>query len=290
MGDRGAVRTVIVDDSADVRLMLRIMLSSDGRFDVVGEAADGAEAVDVCGRLRPDLVVLDRQMPVMGGLEAIPLIRARSPHSEIVLYTAALDGATAESAAAAGAIGVLHKGGVGADVAAELALMLARQAGRHATQPVAPAAPIEDVEVRVGPVPSEAARSWVANTRCILDAIQARPEAVGGPIDDSVMAMFRRFLDAWEAVARDTDVFFWTGRAEPSHVRQVIEEWVRIDSMDEATLEALGCHWAPPEAQPFFASLTAAVVEALAGEDEIRHLAERLGGEGPAEEEGREQG
>ena len=273
-----AVRTVIVDDSADVRVLLRILLEQDDRFEVVGEAANGAEGADLCGRIRPDLVVLDRQMPVMGGLEAIPLIRARSPQSEIVLYTAAADSTTEEAAAAAGALGVLHKAGVAADVAQDLAALLAR---RRPEEDGGPA----PVEVRVGPVSSAAARVWVANTRQILDAVERQPDAIGGPVDASVLAIFRRFLDAWEAVASDTDVFFWTGRADPDDVHRVVEQWARIDAMDQATLDALGCRWAPPEARPFFAALTAAVLDAVSGQEHTRRLAEQIAAETPEDGE-----
>lgn len=270
-GEPPPVRTVIVDDVEDVRILLRIVLGNDGRFDIVGEAGNGVEAVEVCGRLRPDLVVLDRHMPVMGGLEAIPLIRGRSPSTDIVLYTAAAEAGLEHAAATAGAIGVLTKSGVAGEVAQSLAQLLGGQ--RNGVV----AAADDDIEVRVGPVASAAAGAWVANTRRILSALEDRPDLIGGPVSRPVMAMFERFLDAWESVARETDVFFWTGRAHPHDVREVVAEWARIDSMDEATLSALGCQWAPPEAQPFFAALTGAVVAALAEQDEARRVAERLG-------------
>ena len=69
------VRTLVVDDSADVRYLLSTVLGRDRSFQIVGEAADGRAAIEEAERLHPDLVVLDRQMPVLGGLEAIPLIR-----------------------------------------------------------------------------------------------------------------------------------------------------------------------------------------------------------------------
>lgn len=258
---------MVVDDSEEMRILLNLALRRDGRFELVGEARNGREAIDLCERLQPDLVVLDRQMPVMGGLEAIPHIRAGSPHAAIVLYTAAVEPETQEVAAAAGAIGVLYKSGLVTDVAHELAQILARrQAGREP----------DEVEVQVGPVPSSAARVWVANTRTILEAVTRRPDVIGGPVPDPILAVFERFLDAWEAVSRDTEIFFWAGRASEGEVRGLIEQWVRIDSMDDDTLAGLGCTWAPPEGRPFFTALTTAVVNALADHDEIRRLAERL--------------
>lgn len=80
-------RALIVDDSTDLRFLLRLALDGVAGFTVVGEAADGAEAVEAAARLTPDLVLLDLAMPVMDGLEAIPEIRSRSPESKIVVLS-----------------------------------------------------------------------------------------------------------------------------------------------------------------------------------------------------------
>ena len=264
--ETAVVRVLIVDDSPDIRLMLRLLLGRDERFDVVGEGADGREAIELAGQLRPDVVLLDRQMPVLGGLEAIPEIRRAAPDTEIVLYTAAGGAETEAAAIGAGAIGVLWKRGATLDLGQELAGMLAR----HWADPDA------EVEISVGPLPSEAARLWVANTQILLAAIEARPEVLQRPVPEPIRAVFHRFLDAWEAVAQGTDSFVWVGRARAGELHQVVEEWAHLDSMDDSTLEALGCSWSPPEARPFFEALTAGVVAALAKHAETRRLAERL--------------
>ena len=81
------LRVLIVDDEADVRLLLRVQLETEG-FEVVGEATDGEEAVPACDQLRPDVVVLDLLMPRVNGLEAIPRLREAHPEVGIVAYTA----------------------------------------------------------------------------------------------------------------------------------------------------------------------------------------------------------
>ena len=268
--ETAVVRVLIVDDSADIRLMLRLLLDQDDRFDVVGEGGDGREAIELAGELRPDVVLLDRQMPVLGGLEAIPELRRVSPDTEIVLYTAAGGAETEAAAMGAGAIGVLWKRGVTLDLGQELAAMLAR----HWADPGA------EVEIRVGPVPSEVARLWVANTQKLLTAVEAHPEVLDRPVAEPILAVYHRLLDAWEAVAEETDSFMWVGQTRADELRQVVEEWARLDSMDDATLEALGCAWSSPEARPFFEALTAGVVAALAKHAETRRLAERLISEG----------
>lgn len=82
-----ATRILIVDDSAFMRAMLRGILESDG-FDVVGEACNGREAVDLFEELEPDVVTMDMVMPEMGGMEALQIIRGRNPNAKVVIVSA----------------------------------------------------------------------------------------------------------------------------------------------------------------------------------------------------------
>ena len=107
-GDR--LRVVLADDTAEYRLLLRIILQQDGRFDVVGEAADGAEAVRVTTAEQPDVIVLDLAMPVMDGLEAIPGIRACSPDTAIVVLSGFARGRLDRQALSLGATAYVEKG------------------------------------------------------------------------------------------------------------------------------------------------------------------------------------
>ena len=81
------VRVVIADDVDALRKLMRRILERDGRFEIVGEAGDGAAALELSTKTLPDLVVLDLMMPVMGGVEAIPLIRESSPDSRILVIS-----------------------------------------------------------------------------------------------------------------------------------------------------------------------------------------------------------
>lgn len=87
MSDDGVVRVVVVDDEADICLMLRMQLSSQPGVEVVGTAANGTEAVELCRRERPDAVVMDLLMPVMNGFQAIEALRSEQPGMGIVAYT-----------------------------------------------------------------------------------------------------------------------------------------------------------------------------------------------------------
>lgn len=82
------LRVLLVDDDPDMRGLIEIMLAEDGRFAVVGHASDGAEAMRLASTERPDIVVLDLQMPGMDGLTALPLLRAQLPAARIVVVSA----------------------------------------------------------------------------------------------------------------------------------------------------------------------------------------------------------
>ena len=78
---------LIVDDAPLMRGMLRDILSREG-FTVIGEAADGAEALSLYRALRPDLVILDIVMPRMDGLSALRQVRAQDPNATVVMCSA----------------------------------------------------------------------------------------------------------------------------------------------------------------------------------------------------------
>ena len=104
------IRVVLADDTADIRMLLRASLEIDGRFEVVGEAGDGREAVDMTLAHMPDVVVLDLAMPVMDGLQAIAPITEGSPASKIVILSGFDAAEMAGEAMGRGAHAYLEKG------------------------------------------------------------------------------------------------------------------------------------------------------------------------------------
>ena len=80
-------RLLVVDDAVFMRKMI-CGVAAEAGWEVVGEAANGLEAIALYDRLRPDLVTMDLVMPQMGGLEALRQIRAEDPQARVVVVTA----------------------------------------------------------------------------------------------------------------------------------------------------------------------------------------------------------
>jgi signal transduction histidine kinase len=109
LGASGVVRVLVVDDTPTLRMLTRLALAGTG-FDVVGEAGDGLAGLEQAKALQPDLVLLDLAMPVMDGLEALPLIRAALPRVRVVIVSGFDRRAMEDQVIAAGADAYLQKG------------------------------------------------------------------------------------------------------------------------------------------------------------------------------------
>lgn len=103
------IRILLADDHMVVRKGLRTFLKYDPELEVVGEAADGAQALEMARELRPDVVLMDLLMPVMDGITATAAIRRELPETEVLALTSILEDASVVGAVRAGAIGYLLK-------------------------------------------------------------------------------------------------------------------------------------------------------------------------------------
>jgi two-component system, NarL family, response regulator LiaR len=103
------IRVLIADDHAVVRQGLRTFLELQDGIEVVGEAADGVEALELVERTEPDVALLDLVMPRLGGLEAIRRIREVAPATRVLVLTSFADDDTVLPAVRAGAAGYLLK-------------------------------------------------------------------------------------------------------------------------------------------------------------------------------------
>jgi DNA-binding NarL/FixJ family response regulator len=263
------VRVGIVDDSAEIRRLLRLFLQADERFEVVGEAANGEDAIRLATMDSPDLLILDHHMPLLSGVDALPEIRRVAPATAVVLYSAGADPHVSGRALAAGALAVLEKPDVGSSIVDRLAdILLGHLAG-----------PEVEVELRLGPVDAAAARVWVENTTRIVAAVRAHPEVLGEPVPDELLEIYEQLLESWRDLAAATEEFYWTARADVAEVERLVEAWARIDRMSDEQLNLLGVHWSPPTGEPFFRALTACVIDAISTRREMESLVAVLAGQ-----------
>jgi DNA-binding NarL/FixJ family response regulator len=103
------IRVLLVEDHAVVRAGLEQLLANAGDIEVVGAAADGAQAVEMAREYVPDVILMDLSMPVMDGVEATREVLAAVPGARVVVLTSFADHARVSEALSAGAIGYLLK-------------------------------------------------------------------------------------------------------------------------------------------------------------------------------------
>jgi DNA-binding NarL/FixJ family response regulator len=109
--DAHPITVVLIDDTPDIRMLLDATLTQAGGFDVVAEAGNGRDGIEQVRRHQPDLVLLDLAMPVMDGLEALPLIRSAAPNTVVVVLSGFETSRMAHVAVTAGAASYIQKGG-----------------------------------------------------------------------------------------------------------------------------------------------------------------------------------
>ncbi len=140
MTDSKPIRVVIVDDHDMVRRGLAAFLRAKTDLELVGEASNGQEALQVCAQAQPDIILMDLVMPEMGGAAATKAIRERFPQVQVIALTSFQDRELVEKALRAGAISYLLKN-VSADDLAEA--IRGAYAGRSTLAPEAAQALIE---------------------------------------------------------------------------------------------------------------------------------------------------
>lgn len=118
MSETEPIRVMIVDDHAMVRSGLRLFLSSHDDLEIVAEAGDGQEAIELCPQARPDVILMDIVMPGVDGPTATARIRRDLPHIQVIALTSFLEEDLVRDALKSGAISYLLKD-VGADKLAE---------------------------------------------------------------------------------------------------------------------------------------------------------------------------
>jgi DNA-binding NarL/FixJ family response regulator len=118
------VRIVVADDHPVVRFGVKNMLMGEPGFEVVGEAADGEEAITATIEMEPDILLLDMQMPKLPGLEAMRAIMSRSPRVKIILLTSTISTKQVIEALQIGARGIVLKDTVAGDLGESIRAVL----------------------------------------------------------------------------------------------------------------------------------------------------------------------
>jgi DNA-binding NarL/FixJ family response regulator len=144
------IRVLIADDHSVVRQGLRMFLAVDPGLEVVGEAEDGLEAVDMARRLRPDVVLMDILMPGLDGNGATAVVRRELPRTEVIALTSVLDDGAVVGAIRAGAVGYLLKDTRAAQLRQAIR---AAAAGQVQLSPEATARLVRGVREPAGPEP-----------------------------------------------------------------------------------------------------------------------------------------
>jgi NarL family two-component system response regulator LiaR len=146
------IRILLVDDHPLVRRALRDILEKEPDLQVVGEAGDGQQAINMTAEYRPDIVIMDISMPVMNGVEATKRIKASTPLTSVLILTVHTDVETIFSILQAGASGYLVKSIFGPEVvhtiravmdgdmvlSPEVSQEVVKYALQHGTKPVKP--------------------------------------------------------------------------------------------------------------------------------------------------------
>jgi two-component system, NarL family, nitrate/nitrite response regulator NarL len=188
-GRSAPIRILLVDDQPLFRRAIATLIQEQPEFTVVGEAADGREAIEQAQELIPDLIVMDIEMPVMNGIEAVRILRDRMPSIKIVVLTVSESEDYLFEAIRFGAHGYLLK-----DLRPEQLYELLRAVMRNET-PLSPAI--------AGRLLDEIRRLQGAGTAAPAPET-SRPSGAAGPAADGLgtQVLTRRELDTLQLVAQ----------------------------------------------------------------------------------------
>lgn len=220
-------RVLIVDDQPELRMLLRLRLEFEPDIDIIGEASNGIEAVRLTKLLAPSAVVLDREMPVMKGDEAIPLMRAAAPGMGILLYTADEHLDLAEGAAPDATI---RKG-----VSLERVVVALRE--------ILERTPFDILRLELGMVPlrhaTTAFDTWAGLNVRVLEALHRDEELLrsqlGGATTDELEALMGVYAHIGNNLQR-------AARAGADHVNPVIHVFRATGVLARGALIALTSH------------------------------------------------
>ena len=230
VADQSRQRILLVDDKADIRLLLATRFGLDPRLQVVGEASNGSEAIARARELRPHAIILDLEMPVMDGFAALPILRTVDPSMRILVHSGSANAVDGKLLGAAKPDGFVVKGADMRILMKELHSLLDEQ-------------PNDVLDCDLGLVPLEQAVNafdgWVGLNVRIREAM-AQSISVSSPKTDNqetdLMALIGIFIAigdtlvrAAQAGSRDVQLRFKTRRSVGQAARRALAE-IEIDN------------------------------------------------------------
>jgi DNA-binding NarL/FixJ family response regulator len=215
------VRVLLVDDQALFREALATLLEVRAEIDVVGEAGDGAEALEKAAALHPDVVLMDLHMPVLDGIATTRRLRVEQPEIRVLALTTFDDDEDVFAALRAGAVGYLLK-----DVSSDrlLEALLAAARGESVLQPSVAA----KVVARFAAMPDESVAGPAAR----------RPQPLVVPLSDRELDVLRRLAEGGSNREIATALFLAEGTVK-NHVTNVLAKLGARDRT-QAALRARG--------------------------------------------------
>jgi DNA-binding NarL/FixJ family response regulator len=210
------VRVLLADDQALFREALATLLEVRSEIDVVGEAGDGAAALEQSARLRPDVVLMDLHMPVLDGIAATRRLKVEQPEVRVLALTTFDDDEDVFAALRAGAVGYLLK-----DVASDrlVEALLAAARGESVLQP-------------------SVAAKVVARFAQLFDDPPSRPQPLVVPLSDRELDVLRLLADGSSNREIATALFLAEGTVK-NHVTNVLAKLGARDRT-QAALRARG--------------------------------------------------
>ena len=187
------IRVLLADDHTLFREGLRALLAEEKDIDVVGEAADGQEAVRKATELQPDVVVMDIMMPGMNGIEATRLIRTTLPKTRVLVLSMYDDEAYVQQLLAADASGCMLKRATAAELARGLREVVA---GGMPLDPAVSAKVVRDYVRRVQAAGSEESGATAALTAREIEVLRHVAEGLTNQAIAQRLGLSRRTVDA----------------------------------------------------------------------------------------------
>jgi len=226
-----ALRVMVVDDHTLFRRGLVALLCAEGRFEVVGEAADANEAQRVAAQCRPQVILLDNHLPGVSGVDALPALRAAAPQARVLMLTMSEDERDLAAAVRGGATGYLLKTADSEELGQAVERAARGEASFGAAMAAKLASAFAPLEPGVTPVPVD---EPVAAAAAVAAPAADDPLTVLSPREREILELIARG-DSNKEIARTLDIAETTVKI---HVQNILRKLDLSSRVQAAVLVA----------------------------------------------------